>query len=55
LRPATPSNVPIIGPTRYGNLWLDTGHGTLGWTLACASGRRLADMMSGRAACATAL
>jgi len=55
LRPATPSNVPIIGRTRYRNLWLDTGHGTLGWTLACGSGRRLADMMSGRPASASAL
>ena len=40
LRPATPSNVPLIGATRYPNLWLDTGHGTLGWTMACGSGRR---------------
>ncbi|HEY7788651.1 MAG TPA: D-amino acid dehydrogenase, partial [Casimicrobiaceae bacterium] len=39
LRPATPSNIPLIGPTRYRNLWLDTGHGTLGWTMACGSGR----------------
>ena len=48
LRPATPSNVPLIGPTRYRNLWLDTGHGTLGWTMACGSGRRLADLVAGR-------
>jgi D-amino-acid dehydrogenase len=47
LRPATPSNVPLIGPTRYDNLWLNTGHGTLGWTMACGSGRSLADLMSG--------
>jgi D-amino-acid dehydrogenase len=48
LRPSTPSNVPIIGPTRYRNLYLNTGHGTLGWTLACGSGRALADIVSGR-------
>ena len=51
LRPATPSNVPLIGRTRrYRNLWLDTGHGTLGWTMACGSGRALADLIAGRAA-----
>jgi D-amino-acid dehydrogenase len=48
LRPATPSNVPVIGRTRLGNLFLNTGHGTLGWTLACGSGRALADIVSGR-------
>ena len=48
LRPATPSNVPIIGRTRYSNLFVNTGHGTLGWTLACGSGRALADIVSGR-------
>ena len=48
LRPATPSNVPLIGPTRYRNLFLDTGHGTLGWTMACGSGRALADCIAGR-------
>jgi D-amino-acid dehydrogenase len=48
LRPATPSNVPVIGRTRLGNLFLNTGHGTLGWTLACGSGRALADLVSGR-------
>jgi D-amino-acid dehydrogenase len=48
LRPATPSNVPLIGRTRYRNLFLDTGHGTLGWTMACGSGRALADVISGR-------
>jgi len=40
--------VPLVGRTRYRNLFLDTGHGTLGWTMACGSGRALADMMSGR-------
>ncbi len=48
LRPATPSNVPLIGKTRYRNLWLDTGHGTLGWTMACGSGKALADVVGGR-------
>jgi D-amino-acid dehydrogenase len=48
LRPATPSNIPLVGPTRYRNLWLDTGHGTLGWTMACGSGRALADAIAGR-------
>jgi D-amino-acid dehydrogenase len=43
LRPATPNNVPIIGPTRFANLYLNTGHGTLGWTMAAGSGRLLAD------------
>jgi D-amino-acid dehydrogenase len=48
LRPATPSNVPYIGGTRYRNLYLNTGHGTLGWTHACGSGRALADIVDGR-------
>jgi len=48
LRPATPSNVPLIGRTRLANLFLNTGHGTLGWTLACGSGRALADIVPGR-------
>jgi D-amino-acid dehydrogenase len=48
LRPATPSNVPLVGATRYRNLFLDTGHGTLGWTMACGSGRALADVIAGR-------
>ena len=48
LRPATPSNLPLIGRTKYPNLFLNTGHGTLGWTLACGSGRALADIVSGR-------
>jgi D-amino-acid dehydrogenase len=48
LRPMTPDGPPIIGATRYGNLHLNTGHGTLGWTMACGSGRVLADLMSGR-------
>ena len=48
LRPATPNNVPVIGRTRFANLFLNTGHGTLGWTLAAGSGRALADLVSGR-------
>ena len=48
LRPATPSNVPCIGRTRLPNLWVNTGHGTLGWTMACGSGAALADLISGR-------
>jgi D-amino-acid dehydrogenase len=48
LRPLTPSNVPYIGKTKYNNLFLNTGHGTLGWTMGCGSGRALADIVSGR-------
>ncbi|HET9351596.1 MAG TPA: FAD-dependent oxidoreductase, partial [Burkholderiales bacterium] len=48
LRPATPNNVPVIGRTRLKNLFLNTGHGTLGWTLACGSGSALAELISGR-------
>ena len=48
LRPATPSNVPYIGATGYSNLFLNTGHGTLGWTHSCGSGRAVADIVSGR-------
>lgn len=49
LRPATPSNVPLIGKTRIANLYLNTGHGTLGWTHACGSGKSIARMLSGLA------
>ena len=48
LRPATPSNIPFIGATGFPNLYLNTGHGTLGWTHACGSGRAIAEIMSGR-------
>jgi len=48
LRPATPNNVPVIGRTKLKNLYLNTGHGTLGWTLACGSASVLADLVSGR-------
>jgi D-amino-acid dehydrogenase len=48
LRPATPGNVPIIGETRCRKLFANTGHGTLGWTMACGSGKLLADLVAGR-------
>ena len=48
LRPMTPDGPPLIGPTRYRNLWLNTGHGTLGWTMACGSGQLIADLVAGR-------
>jgi len=48
LRPMTPDGTPVVGATRYPNLWLNTGHGTLGWTMACGSGRLLADLISRR-------
>ena len=47
LRPMTPDGPPVIGPTKIANLWLNTGHGTLGWTMSCGSGALLADLMSG--------
>jgi D-amino-acid dehydrogenase len=48
LRPMTPDGTPVVGPTRYPNLFLNTGHGTLGWTMACGSGRVMADLITGR-------
>ncbi|MDP1740035.1 D-amino acid dehydrogenase [Polaromonas sp.] len=48
LRPATPSNVPYIGTSKTRKLFLNTGHGTLGWTHACGSGAAIADIVSGR-------
>jgi D-amino-acid dehydrogenase len=48
LRPATPSNVPYIGKSKLKNLYLNTGHGTLGWTHSCGSAHVLADIVSGR-------
>jgi len=48
LRPMTPDGTPIIGGTRFGNLWLNTGHGTLGWTMSCGSARVLADQIARR-------
>ncbi|WP_454734991.1 D-amino acid dehydrogenase [Cupriavidus necator] len=47
LRPMTPDGTPIVGPTKVRGLWLNTGHGTLGWTMACGSGKLLADLVSG--------
>lgn len=46
LRPSTPDSTPLLGATTYENLWLNTGHGTLGWTMACGSGRILADLIT---------
>jgi D-amino-acid dehydrogenase len=48
LRPMTPDGTPVIGPTPFKNLFLNTGHGTLGWTMSCGSGRVLADLVAGR-------
>lgn len=48
LRPMTPDGTPIVGGTRYNNLWLNTGHGTLGWTMACGSAQLLADLVARR-------
>ncbi len=47
LRPMTPDNPPVLGSTSFKNLFLNTGHGTQGWTMACGSGKVLADMVSG--------
>ncbi|MGY8524865.1 D-amino acid dehydrogenase [Paracidovorax citrulli] len=47
LRPMTPDGTPIVGPTPVKGLWLNTGHGTLGWTMACGSGKLLSDLVSG--------
>jgi D-amino-acid dehydrogenase len=48
LRPMTPDGTPVVGPTPFSNLYLNSGHGTLGWTMACGSGHLLADIISGR-------
>lgn len=50
MRPATPKGTPVVGATRYANLWLDVGHGALGFTLALATGRIVADLAAGRKA-----
>lgn len=47
LRPSTPDGVPIVGPTPLENLYINSGHGTLGWTMACGSGRLIADLVCG--------
>jgi len=49
LRPTTPDSVPVIGRTRFDNLLLNTGHGTLGWTMGAGAGRVVADLASGKA------
>lgn len=43
----TPDGTPVIGRTALNNLWLNTGHGTLGWTMACGSGQLISDLISG--------
>ena len=48
LRPMTPDSTPIIGATQYPNLFINTGHGTLGWTMACGSGKLISDLVMGR-------
>ena len=48
LRPMTPDGTPVVGRTPVANLFMNTGHGTLGWTMAAGSGRVLADVISGR-------
>ena len=48
LRPSTPNNLPYIGRSKIANLWLNAGHGTLGWTHGAGSGRALAELISGR-------
>ena len=50
LRPMTPDGTPVLGATPVSNLFLATGHGTLGWTMAAGTGRILADVISGRSA-----
>ena len=48
LRPMTPDGTPVVGATKLANLFLNTGHGTLGWTMSCGSGQLLADLISGQ-------
>ena len=48
LRPMTPDGPPLVGQSELSNLYLNTGHGTLGWTHSCGSGRAIADIVSGR-------
>ncbi|PVH30336.1 D-amino acid dehydrogenase [Pararhodobacter oceanensis] len=48
LRPMTPDGTPVLGETHYDNLFVNTGHGTLGWTMACGSGRAVADVVMGK-------
>jgi D-amino-acid dehydrogenase len=48
LRPATPTNIPVIGKTKVGKLWVNAGHGTLGWTHGAGSGKALAELIDGK-------
>ncbi len=48
LRPMTPDGTPVVGPTRFPNLWLNTGHGTLGWTMSLGTGKLVADWVCGQ-------
>jgi len=48
LRPSTPTNIPFIGRTKVGKLWVNAGHGTLGWTHGAGSGKAIAELISGR-------
>ena len=48
LRPATPTNIPYIGRTRVEGLWVNAGHGTLGWTHGAGSGKAMAELIAGR-------
>jgi D-amino-acid dehydrogenase len=48
LRPATPTNIPFIGRTKVGGLWVNAGHGTLGWTHGAGSGKAMAELIGGR-------
>ncbi|MFP3741380.1 FAD-dependent oxidoreductase, partial [Burkholderia sp. SIMBA_019] len=48
LRPMTPEGTPLIGATRHRNLFLNTGHGHMGWTMSCCTSKILADLMNGR-------
>jgi D-amino-acid dehydrogenase len=48
LRPATPTNIPYIGRTKVGGLWVNAGHGTLGWTHGAGSGKAMAALIDGQ-------
>lgn len=48
LRPMSADGVPVLGPTPIENLYINTGHGHLGWTMACGSGQLLADLITGQ-------
>ena len=48
LRPMTPDGTPVVGKTELANLYVNSGHGTLGWTMACGSARVIADLVAGR-------